>query len=667
MKKLQMLILPLLVLFILSSSFISSAAETEPAQEEAGAGAVSPFPDEPPAFQARLEYWMGYTVIGTFADFTPDITQIQTMSSPDGEHWQAGGNEWNLYALGTEDEDRLQIQPCLYPANEPLRSYLAGDIDRFYVKLRITREDGRSYDTQTAVIDRGGPRPIPEGTECGAWFSSGIAVTEPAPDSPHLYVGYGRYQLTVSADASAEEIQALLPDTLPVEVRFTDTENRLAIGTVDCPISWKSLSLPPLVPGESITILDAAEEISVPAGTLVSTPLGVFELTQTLRLNAPPTTDEVRLVLNVSSESRTPIGVLREERNGLQVAFHHKPTGAVSIQAYVLTEGEAAWTRLSELSLSEDFYQPSTANSSYALVLGNEQEPYRSYLAAVDAGETPTPFFIGLNIEGGVYDGRQLILPWPDVYETLPDLPKLTGAGGNQGNAGADNKEDSTQGGQRPTLPQTMEDPGEDGGQAQGEAQEAQKPGAETGGTSEEQLPNTGTAPDSGGGTQAPDSGAVSDGGGNTQSPDAHTSLDPGQRTPALNAGASSEDSDPAPASSIPADRAAPASEPQPDRPEDPPMTGQRPGLPQTAPASSDLSMAPIVVQAADGREAGSLPSLADPDADAEHAAKPDRRLPLLPLAVVIAGACTGEAVRRKTGSTLAHRIAEKVQEILHR
>lgn len=421
-----------------------------------------PIPDEAPAFQAHIEFRQGYTVIGTFTDFTPDIILILPLYSLDGETWETSStNDWNLDNLNTDNEYLIkagQNQPCLLSTDEPLKSYIAGEIDRFYLKLRITRASGLSYETQSAVIERGGLQSIPEGTERRASFASAIAASEPDPAAPRRSRKYGRYQLTIPVDATVEEVSALLPDTLPVEVQFDHGSDFIAIGVVDCPVTWKPLSLPQLSPGESITIPDAAEEILVPGGTLVSTPLGTFQLDEPLSLNTPPSTDEVRLVLNVSPEDRNPTGVLRAGRNGLEAAFHRSLTGAVSVQTYVLKEGESEWTKLSDISLSGESSQPTAANSSYMLVLYNDQEPYCSYLAAVKAKETPIPFFIGLKIEGGIYDGKQLILAWPDIYEQLPDLPEVGGVSGNEGNAGADNKGDSTESGQRPNLPQSSND-----------------------------------------------------------------------------------------------------------------------------------------------------------------------------------------------------------------
>lgn len=468
MKIPQRLMAILAAAFILSGSFPAFAAAPGQIPEDVSLPDPAtdteetmefPIPGEAPAFHAHIEFRMGYTVIGTFTDFTPDITLIETLHSLDGENWQTGTENWNLSVLGTDNEyllTGLQNQPCLLSAHEPLKSYIAGEIDRFYLKLRITKKNGLSYESQSAVIERGGLQTIPEGTDCRARFSSEIAVRESTSDLPFRYRQYGRYQITIPQDATAEEISALLPDTLPVEVQLDHGADFMAIGIVDCPVTWKPLSLPTLTSGESITLSDAAEEIMIPAGTPISTPLGIFSLKEPLSLNTPPSTDEVRLVLNVSPEENCPSGVLKEDRDGLKIALRQKASGATDIRAYVLAEGESEWTELKGLSLLNELNtQPSTESSGYGLVLRKDQEPYQSYLKALASGETPTPFYIGLKIEGGIYDGRELILSWPDIYDQLPDLPKITGAEGNEGNAGSDNKDDSTESGQRPNLPQT--------------------------------------------------------------------------------------------------------------------------------------------------------------------------------------------------------------------
>lgn len=417
-----------------------------------------PSSDEAPAFSARIEYsWMGYVVKGTFTEFPADVSQIRTLYSLNGEIWQECGEEWDLCLLGTTNPAelaKLQTQICLYDNFEPLKSYLANTLDHFYLKLRLTTKSGNTYESQTAVIDRGAVQPVPEGITLTASFASSIGIIE---KNPFRY--YGRYQLTVNQAATPEDILAFLPGTLPIKVDLEQGRQYIAGGIIDCPVTWKPLSLPPLAAGESITIPDAAEEIVVPSGTLLNTPVGIYRLDESLTFSQGMLSDEVRLVLNVAAGDGNPTGVLSRENNGLEAAFDLKPTGATAIRAYTFSDQDLGWIELPDVPFLDAVNaQPSTANSGYTLVIKSDQEPYRSYLAAEAAGDTPTPFMVGLKIEGGVYDGRQLVLAWPDTYELPPDLPEVGGAGGNENNAGSDNRDDSTEEGQRPNLPHNPEE-----------------------------------------------------------------------------------------------------------------------------------------------------------------------------------------------------------------
>lgn len=438
-----------------SSADTPSREAAEDRTDGSGTGLLHGAPDEAPAFSARIEYFdgQGYLVRGTFTEFLPDTCFVQPLYSLDGEAWQPSLAAWNLQWLGkdTPDDQRmLQNQTCLFGAHEPLASYLAGTLDRFYLKLQITLENGTTYETQTAVIDRGDPRPIPEKYEPDANFASAILVRQWRPFKSH-----GQCQVTVSADATPEEISALLPDTLPIRVYLSAGVNDFTDAVVDCPVTWNPLSLPRLTPGESVTIENAAEEILVPAGTLLNTPTGIFQLNEPLGFEH----DEVKLILNVVEENAEPTGTLTAWHAGLEISFDLKPTGATAIRAYTLSEGDAAWTEISAPLLPEKVNTPSsTASSLFTFVLTAGQEPYRSWLSAWNAGADPRPFLVGLKIEGGVYDGQQLILAYPDTYKIPLQPPAITGSGGNEGNAGSDNKNDSTPEGQRPNLPQDTGD-----------------------------------------------------------------------------------------------------------------------------------------------------------------------------------------------------------------
>lgn len=436
--------------------FLSSGGTQDLGHSAAGAdGSDTAVPHEAPMFSARVEFFdgQGYLARGTFTEFLPDTSLVQPLYSLDGKAWQPCRTTWNLQWLGKdtpEDQKSLQTQTCLYGAHEPLAGYLAGRLDRFYLKLQITLKNGMTYESQAAVIDRGDPQPVPEEYRLAADFTSAMRIRQWRP-----FRSYGQYQITVSADATPEEISALLPDTLPIRVDLYEGIHLTTDAVVDCPVTWKPLSLSRLTPGESITIEDAAEEITVPAGSRLNTPTGIFELDEPLGFDH----DEIKLILNVVERDAAPAGTLHGYFAGLEISFDLKPTGATAIRAYTFSEGDSSWTEVTEPLLPETVNSPSSlAGSLFTFVLTAEQEPYHSWLAANNAGDEPRPFLVGLKLEGGVYDGQQLILTYPDTYEIPLQPPTINGSGGNEGNAGSDNKNDSTPEGQRPNLPQDTED-----------------------------------------------------------------------------------------------------------------------------------------------------------------------------------------------------------------
>lgn len=254
--------------------------------------------DRTPAFSAHIEYFhgQGYVVKGNFTEFLPNTSLVQPLYSLEGEVWQSCPETWNLQCLNSENADelkQLQNQICLYGTHEPLAGYLTGQLNRFFMKLQITLDSGIAYETQSAVIDRGGPQPLPEEFNPVAIFVPAMLIRQWRP-----FQQYGQYQLTVSADATPEDAAALLPDTIPMDVQLYAGIDFVANATVDCPVTWKALSLSRLTPGESIVIADAAEEIIVPAGTLLNTPIGVFQLEEPLGVEH----NEIRLILNVAEE-----------------------------------------------------------------------------------------------------------------------------------------------------------------------------------------------------------------------------------------------------------------------------------------------------------------------------------------------------------------------------
>ena len=157
-------------------------------------------------FNPEIKYtFQNYVIEAILADSNLDTSLIKPLYSLDGENYQDCGEAWDVCSFGR------QYKFCLYSNCEPMKSYLAGKLNCFYLKLHITKENGATYETQPAVIDRNKPQPIPEGLEPHAMFSPAIAVIQVRP-----FDYFGGYQLTINENTSAEEILACLPDTHPV-------------------------------------------------------------------------------------------------------------------------------------------------------------------------------------------------------------------------------------------------------------------------------------------------------------------------------------------------------------------------------------------------------------------------------------------------------------------
>lgn len=450
--KLRQVLSTLAAILVLTGNLSVTAAASEP---EAGMETTEQSIHESLSFHAYIDLDpQGYVVYGEVTGLPDDTCGIQNLYSLDGTNYEVYHREWNMpgpIELSVTSGSAIRTkQICLQSNDAPLRDYLSGELDRFYIKLRIAGESGAVCETEAVLIERSSePQPIPDGLSLNVGFSSSMRVFGPSGS-------YGKYQLTVPDTFTAEEIAAALPDTIPVCVQV-----RNGLCDIACPVDWKPLALSGLTAGESVTVEDAVWPVAVPAGTLLDTPLGVYRTDEPLPITESRwATGKVRLVLNVVSAGESPSGALAIDRGTLKMAFDKKPTGATAIRAYTLREGETAWTEIQGVSLLEAVdAQPATAGSGYAAILTGEEEPLRSYLAAETAGDTPVPFFVGIKIEGGVYDGKQLVLPWPSSYEPPLQLPAVgSGASGNEGNAGSDNQGDSTDEGQRPNLPQQPDD-----------------------------------------------------------------------------------------------------------------------------------------------------------------------------------------------------------------
>lgn len=423
-------------------------------------------PETPPDFMAVIEATeQGYRLMGKFADaFLPSTICIRPMYSLDGENYQViceqQPYDWQIDKLGAEDGAemaKLNNQTCANSSVEPLKSYLAGEINSFYTKLRITLEDGVCYDTKPYQIVRGLAQPIPDDVTISALFPNSMRVRNRRP--PYTY---GKYQITVREDMSIESIYAMLPDTVPVEIQLglDGTSGVPVIANVEAAVFWKALTDINLQAGDMLTINDAANDLVIPAGTQLNTPRGIYVLSHDLLFDGIYSRDEICLVINVIAKDAKAEVSLRGSQvedysvNWLPItaAFTYKPSGATAIKAYTYIEGDKNWTVLG------DFLTQRAIDTNQSMPYYGDVEvlqPYNPTYQRYLRGEVPG-LLIALTIEGGVYGGETLILPWPGEYNPPSIIPKIDGSGGNENNAGSEDNKDndsSNNGGQRDDLP----------------------------------------------------------------------------------------------------------------------------------------------------------------------------------------------------------------------
>ena len=434
-------------------------------------------PETLPAFSAEFKWekYASYSVVGHFQGFTPNIARIRCAYSWAGVTYQYSDPTslsalWDLSYMGDETvREFLENQEVAERYAEPLVSFLDGDKNSFYLRLEITEEIGlvngdvqyaEPYYSEPVFLSRNTePESLPEHLAPRAAFGFDLSVSEtdgtdygddwyPDDDWEELPTyTRGQYRVTVRENATAEEIIALLPDTVPVRVRLwdTQTQEKYTFGDVSCPVVWdedklrEQLADGSLKAGEMLVLEDMAQPVVVSAGTQVETALGTYILRDPLPFKTRYDFGDITLVLHPVEEGAVPQIALREFRfeesasdneDPLSLAFWNKPSGATSIRAYARS-GETRWELGGLLDCRSVDHNQSHALYGYIELLEPNEEPYRSYLA----GEIES-FSIGIEIDGGVFDGQRIELPWPGDYEYPEEIFDPFDNEGQENNAG---------------------------------------------------------------------------------------------------------------------------------------------------------------------------------------------------------------------------------------
>lgn len=453
-------------------------------------------PQKPPPFLVDVKFgWWTYSLYGRFSDFPPNVDYVLVTYSWNDIEYQSinphGQMKWYLQNLGHPDpveREKLEHLEIGTYMDEPMKSFLAFERDTFYVKLEIHTLDGQIYDSQPAKYTREERQPLPAHLTPRIAFGFNVLISKlkyensSKPDQdgnypiPDLYT-HGQYQMTVREDATPTEIEAALPDTLPVRVFLWDkkTNERYSYADLQCGVDWKRIPSLSLTAGKPVAVTNAAKPLVIPAGTNIETLLGTYILKKPLTFKGVYDSDKIRLVLNPIAVDAQPKVVLRAcdrallaesgegyyQKEGdedvligpstpLSVIFPQKPTGATTVNTYAVVGDERI--ALGDLLESKPVnYNQSCAGYGDIAVLQPEDYPYSAYLA----GEIDK-FSIEVSIEGGIFDGMTQSASWPGKYTLPPVLPTEGGNAGNENNAGYEEIEEDDSGdndGQRPDLP----------------------------------------------------------------------------------------------------------------------------------------------------------------------------------------------------------------------
>lgn len=347
---------------------------------------------------------------------------------------------WDLDCLtsdNAEDVNSLLTHRLLYGVDTPFKQYLEGEYSSFSMKLEIVLEDGTSFFTSLATLDREESINLPDDASVSA--------------IPRKYLQYGKalYQITVTSDTTVEDIKSILPDTLAIEIQIFNSSNELLdYGVASLPVEW---SLPSTIDFNdgNISITDALVFETIEDPIQLETNNGTYTLTAPISFNeyAPKS---MELVINVVDDINENVVQLDGDTyDDLMLSFDYKPSGSTAIKAYYYDALNNTWVYLRDLVDEKDInFAPTSASYPYLTLCKYDETPYVEYLE----GSLDTLLF-ALVIEGGIYDQEEILVSFPGDYILSDPLPEIGGSGGNENNLGGNNAETpDNSGGLRPGL-----------------------------------------------------------------------------------------------------------------------------------------------------------------------------------------------------------------------
>lgn len=362
----------------------------------------------------------------------------------------------------SKDNDWIENPSNIYMPFQPVQGFLDKDFTQFWIKAKIVCPSGEFF-SQTVHIKQ------EEGVEAPAG-SRGIAGLPPQVRTGNGIKIRGNYHVTVREGCTLEELQSMLPTTLPIAVQVYGSDGQmLAEDKVDYTMDWNLSFLEgkfPIEKGSADFAFDGVKLIPPQVATLWSpakiyfyTDLPLLE-TQTSPTTSIPTPFD--LIVSVLEPDKKAVPMLSIANNGYgevpSFSLTPKPTGAVRIVPEYSMDGGSTWNTAGEDG-TEDVIalgKPVDAwpkNETYTapLLLDSNRSPMKEFLSEEISG-----FLVRLHIQGGVYHGVSEVATWPAEYEYIPppQIDSGNNGGGNRGDVGSG---DTGTEGKRENLPEVSE------------------------------------------------------------------------------------------------------------------------------------------------------------------------------------------------------------------
>ena len=428
------------IAFILSCFMLLAAAaplsfgEEAPAASSGTPGSAATGSDldsNAAPFSAEVANQTGlWYLMGTLPDLSDEMTVIEAYYSWDGVNFeQIAETDWEL-------SGSKQTRITCYPNESPLKEYLSNEKNEFYVKLKIT---GGSYEgfSETALIQRlmlppgDGLPPLLDSSEYTvlAGYPATIYKKKFRP-----FTIYGQYYLTAASDSSAEQLRALLPGSIPVQVDIYNSESKKADASISYTVQWPEL---PVLSGTSFTL--TASSVTPPESATVQLGDNLYRfIPPAVDFGISSNTSPLYATFNlVEKGSVSPLFLSKQGQDyeyGLFATLPLKPTGATAITVEISKDGGAQRVSAGSISLSEYPIDGIPNLESYTVQILAKDDP----LLVKNESGNPDGFLVRLHITGSAFAQYTTVEAWPSDYiYTAPIQPgDSSGMEGNRGDAG---------------------------------------------------------------------------------------------------------------------------------------------------------------------------------------------------------------------------------------